>query len=317
MKAALRRESGMTLIEMLAAITVMMILTAILAEVFLAATTASAKGKAMAEVYQTGRALKAVMTRDFAGATPDFFVGSDNGFVPQSSNGVFEVNDLPPGPYSSVQYGAFLATLSAADRDATLRRMLMGGSDYIAFTSSSATSSDKPVAKVFYVLRASGQLIRVVHSDTVFNDMDYAYEAIANPPASVLNFNWQSPAHMDIFEQTRMIAEGVLRLKFSYLDLGKDGPLSGDASKNAMGKWVDSWDWSASKYLPAAVKVQFQLIDGKWKLASDDASAAKTFDVLKMGQAGVPEAGEVFDPNNGKPFTFIVDLPLGTRQSGA
>ena len=29
-----------------------------------------------------------------------------------------------------------------------------------------------------------------------------------------------------------------------------------------------------------------------------------------------PEAGDLFDPNNGEAFTFIVDLPLGMRQSG-
>jgi len=324
---ARRHQSGMTLIEMLAAVTILLLLSAILAEVFLQASNASSKGRALAEVYQVARALKAVMARDLEGATTDCFVGAENGFI------IPPVADLPPGPYNTAQY-AFPAPTS--DRD-LMRRMLMGGSDYLAFTSSNAGGGDKPIAKVFYCLTASGDFIRVVHADTVFTDMDYIYEAIANPPRLIVGqgqtFDYTNPTHMLAFDRDHVIAQNVLRLKFSYLDCGKGGALSETGAMSACGAWVDAWDWSLKgKYLPTAVKVQLQIVDHQWKLGGDNAAVGKTFNPVNMGAdtknnatkaAGAdgipdsPEAGDLFDPNNGEAFTFIIDLPLGMRGAGA
>jgi type II secretory pathway pseudopilin PulG len=328
----------MTLIEMLAAVTILMLLSAILAQVFLQASEASARGRALAEVYQVARALKAVMARDLEGATTDCFVGAENGLT------VTPVGDLPPGPYNIPQYGLppsvpppGAVPASGAPRDALMNRMLMGGSDYLAFTSSNAGGADKPVAKIFYCLTAAGDLIRVVHADTVFSDMDYAYEAIANPPRSIVNsgqtFDSTNPIHMLAFDRDHVIAQNVLRLKISYLDCGKGGPLLDQGAKSACGSWVDAWDWnSKGKYLPTAVKVQLQLVDHQWKLGGANAVVGRTFNPVKMGadimnnttgafvSDGIPdspEAGELFDPNNGEAFTFIIDVPLGMRGAGA
>lgn len=299
-----KRTSGMTLIEMMAAITVLMILTAILAEVFFQATQATAKGKGLAEIYQVARALKSLLAKDISGATPDCLTSAENGLTLSPAYG------LPPGPYNEPQYQTGVLS------DADLRRMLMGGSDYLVLTSSNASSADKAVAKVYYVLRASGEFIRVVNADTVFAIMDYRYDAIEE------GVDVDDPFEMEAYEEQHVIAENVRRVKFSFFDRGR-GPISETAAANANGNWVDSWDWVAKPYLPMAVKVEIQLVDGLWKTTDDDAVSNRFFDATKMDKDldGTPgldqaEAGELFDADDGEAFSFIVDIPLGMRSSG-
>ncbi len=289
----------MTLMEMLAAITVLMILTLILAQVFYSATQASARGKGLAEVYQVARALKNVTSRDISGATPDAFVSGENGLA------LGTVALLPPGPYSSDIY-------PGTQSDATMRRMLMGGSDYLAFSSSNAATSDKAVSKVFYVLRASGEFVRIVHADTVFNDMNYLYDAQEKLGANVNNDDY-----VNEYEEQHVIAEGVERVKFSFLDRGA-GPVSQTAA-NLQGVWVGTWNLAARQYLPAAVKVELQIVDHNWRTADDDAFTNRNFDPVRMQDPvnPLPEAGEMFDPDDGESFTFIIELPLGMKGPGA
>jgi hypothetical protein len=185
-----------------------------------------------------------------------------------------------------------------------MRRMLMGGSDYLVFASGSASSSDKAVAKVYYVLRETGQLIRVAHADTNFTNMDYAFDAIDH------NYDPDVPADMDAYEETRIIAEGVERIKFSFLDRGM-GPVSSDAYPYANGVWREDWNWSTKSYLPAAVKVEIQLVDHLWRLVDGDKITNRAFDAQQTDD--LLRASEQFDPDDGEPFTFIVDVPLGMK----
>ena len=74
--------------------------------------------------------------------------------------------------------------------------------------------------------------------------MDYAYDAVDNPPAGIPGFSIANPAHMDAYEQSHVIAENILRMKFSYLDRGAGGPFSDGAAASVQGAWEDSWDWS-------------------------------------------------------------------------
>ena len=292
-----KRTRGMTLIEMLAAITVLMILMAILAEVFLQATRAAGQGKALAEVYQVARALRTVLARDLSGATTDFLESKENGIIAPTSR----IWGLPPGPYHSAL--SLAPTFTAAD----MRRMLAGGSDYLVLVSSSASSADKAVAKVFYVLRETGQLIRVAHRDTVFTNMDYAMDAFDR--GTVID----DPNQMDLYEETRIIAGNVGRVKFSFLDRA-DGPVSQEAQVYAGGLWVNDWDWNVKQYLPSAVKVELQLVDHLWKTSDGDAISNRDFSPQQTDDN--LRAGEFFDPDDGEPFMFIIDLPLAMRRTG-
>lgn len=311
------KQSGMTLMEMMAAVTVLMILTAIIAQVFFSATQASSKGKALAEVYQVARALKNVMARDFSGATPDAFMSAENGLAMPFVSG------LPPGPYSMDLFPT--PPYSGSQQDAFMRRMLMGGSDYAAFTSANAATSDKAVAKVFYVLRASGELVRIVHADTVYTAMNYSFDAMEKIGSDVNN-----PIVFEDYEAQHVLAPGIRRMKFSFLDRGQ-GPVSTSAGTLG-GVWVDSWDWDARRYLPAAVKVELQIVDHLWNISDGDVLTGRNFDPARMdddfltnttgapppdGLADNPEAGELFDPDDGEPFTFIIDVPLGMKAPGA
>jgi len=290
----------MTLVEMLAAITVLMMLTAILAEVFLQASKAAAKGKSLAEIYQVDRALRGLMVKDFAGATTDFFESRENGLVVNAVDAKAFILDMPPGPYSDKQYGVGLS-------DARMRRMLAGGSDYLVFTSGTASGSDKAVCKVYYALRETGQFVRVTHADTTFTDMDYAYDAAEQ------NVNIESPEAMDSYEETRVIAENVGRVKFEFLDMG-NGAIGSNAQAYAKGVWVDDWEWYTRPHLPAAVKVELQLVDHLWNLQDGDQLTNKDFNPETTDSQ--LRASEMFDPEDGEAFTFVVYVPLGTKAAG-
>ncbi len=291
------RRAGMTLIEMLAAITVLMMMTVILAQVFLQASRAAGRGKAVAEIYQVDRALASLMAKDFSGATPDFFESRENGLVVNGMGKV--IFGIPPGPYHTA-----LGGFSAPE----MRRMLMGGSDYIVLSSASAANRDKAVAKVYYVLRETGQFVRIADPDTVFADMDYVYDALEH------NVDIDDAAEMDGYEEMRVIAENVTRVKFSFLDKGT-GPIGKNADRYAAPVWVDKWEWDDNGgYLPAAVKVELHLVDHRWQTADDDELNNRNFDPLTISDG--LRASERFDPEDGEAFTFVVDLPLGTKGPG-
>lgn len=300
----------MTLIEMLAAITILMIMTGILAEVFYQSTAASSKGKGMAEVFQVDRALKSLISRDLSGCTADAFSAGENGFY------VDPVHNLPPGPYESnvAALAAFgwpaVGPAAGSPGAATMRRMLMGGSDFLAFTSANASQADKSVSKVFYILRETGELVRIVSADTGFNNMDYRQDAISK------GVDTASPIALANYEDARVVAENIQRVKFSFLDRGK-GPISDDAQTYADGAWLDSWDWGRKPYLPAAVKVQMNVVDHLWKTADDDNVSNRGYDPAATTSDDDNRASERFDPDDGEPFSFIVDLPLGMTANGA
>jgi prepilin-type N-terminal cleavage/methylation domain-containing protein len=290
MKRAKELQSGMTLIEMLAAISVLVILMAILAEVFLAASKAAAQGRSLAEIYQVDRALRSLMARDLSGAPTEsqpFFESRENGLVGLNSR----LAGLPPGPYSLAGYPAALP--------AQMNRMLMGGSDYLVFTSCSVSRSDKGAATVFYVLRESGQFIRVSFSG-VSDFVHYGYNARENGKDPYLD------GEMNDYEETRVIAENVERVKFSFLDRGTQ-PLY------VNGVWVDDWDWASKGYVPAAVKVELQLVDHLWNLSNGNKLSNKDFDPTDPTKVDDLRASETFDPDDGEAFTFIVDIALGTK----
>ena len=287
MKRTRELQGGMTLIEMLAALSVLVILMAILAEVFFAASKAAAQGKSLAEIYQVDRALRSLVARDLSGATADFFESRENGIVGiDVSSRLF---GLPPGPYSQAGY-------PLVPPDATMNRMLMGGSDYLVFTSGSVSRSDKGVATVFYVLRETGQFIRV-SCGGVSDVVDYGYDAIEHGANPSLDDD------MNNYEETRVIAENVERVRFSFLDRGSQ-PLY------VNGVWLDDWDWTKG-YLPAAVKVELQLVDHLWNLSNGNKLSNKDFDALET--VDDLRASEMFDPDDGEAFTFIIDIPLGTK----
>lgn len=290
-----RITRGMTLVEMLAAITVLMILTAILAEVFYQASKAASTGKSLAEAYQVSRALRNVLAKDISGATPDFFESQENGYVSPGS----AVFAMPPGP--------FCEAFGVAPGAAEMRRMLMGGSDFLIITSSGAAGVDKSVAKVFYVLRESGQLIRISHNDTVFTSMDYDLDAYDH------GVDVDTAADMDLYEEKRIVAQNVERIKFSFLDR-QTGPVSNLAYDYADSRYVENWTWAEKGHLPVAVKVELQIADHLWKTADDDRLTNKDFDPL-VTTDGL-RADEMFDPDDGEVFTFIIDLPLAMRASG-
>jgi len=306
MKAARKRPEGMTLVEMLAAISVLMILMLILAQVFSSAGRAASRGKAVAEVYQVARAVTALVSRDLAGATPDFLTSQENGYHSPT------VRDLPPGPYhTALSYAPAGPILPGTAKEALMRRMLMGGSDYVALSSSSASPSDKAVCKVFYVLRATGELVRIVHEDTEFTDMDYSADA------QVRLVDTADPVAMANYEDAHVVAENVERIKFSFLDKGTGG--ISDLGRNyAAGTWVDNWDWddptSGKRYLPSAVKVQVQLVDSRWTTANDNRISNRGYNSSQLYDKLV--SSEMFDPDDGEGFSFIVDMPLGARGAG-
>lgn len=293
-----KKTTGMTLVEMLAAMTVLMILTAILAEVFYQASKAASTGKALAEAHQVSRALRNVLAKDLSGATPDFFESQENGYLSADVN--WAIAGLPPGPYCGPLAGGPFTVPE-------MRRMLMGGSDFLVLTSSGAAGADKSVAKVYYVLRETGQLIRISHNDTIFSSMDYALDAYDHG-VDILR-----AADMDLYEEKRIIAQNVQRVKFSMLDK-RDGPVSSLAYGYADPRYVDNWSWSEKRYLPVAVKVELQIADHLWNTADDDRFTSKNFDPL-VTDDGL-RASEMFDPDDGEVFTFVIDLPLAMRASG-
>ncbi len=289
-----RHQTGMTLIEMLAAVAILVMLTAILAQVFAQATRASSRGRGMGEIYQKARALQSVFERDLSGATPDFFACGENG-MESLYTWDLQVYSLPPGPYSYGLSGRPFA-------DATMRRMLMGGSDFLVLTSSNAAGYDKGVGKVFYVLRATGQLIRVSYPDTSFARMDYLMGAIER------GVDINSDLELGAYEDARIVAENVQRVKFSFLDRGH-GAISRDGVRHAQGQWVDDWNWTTKRYLPAAIKVDLHLVDRQWVISDGDAVSNRYFEYFE--EADDLRAVENFDANDGESFRFIISLPLG------
>lgn len=290
------RQRGMTLIEMMTAVVILLIMTGIVAQVFYQATKAAGKGKALGEVYQVSRALQSLLTRDISGATPDFFAGGENGEYVR-----FMSSSLPPGPYAEALSGAPFGNYH-------MQRMLMGGSDYLVMTSSGAAGSHKGVAKVFYVLRATGELVRVTYADANFTLMDYLLGAVER------NVDLSSDLpQLTTYEEQRVVAENVTRVKFQFLDRSTGG-ISEDGLSYAYGVWLDRWDWNQKDYLPAAVKIELQLVDHFWTLRDDDLILNKNF---KSGQdLDALRASENFDPDDGENFRFIVNIPLGMK-SGA
>lgn len=284
-----RRRSGMTLVEMLAAVGILVMITTILAQVFAQASKAAAKGKGMGEMYQVARAIESLMERDLTGATPDFFACAENG-------GRIEwVGGLPPGPYSSGLSGQPFS-------DSHMRRMLMGGSDYLALTSANAAGSDQGVAKVFYVLRATGELIRVSYRDTSFSWMDYLIGAVQQ------GVDLNSAASVGAWEERRVVAENIQRLQFRFLDRWT-GPISRNGPAYAHGVWVEDWDWNDNPYLPAAVEVEIHLIDHLWAISDDDQVTNRYFDPTATDDN--LRACEAFDADDGESFRTVINLPLG------
>lgn len=298
MKSARKRSNGMTLIEMVAALSVLMIMTLIMAQVFFQAARASAKGKGLGEIYQVGRALQRLVAKDLSGATPDFFAGAENG------SRVYRVVGLPPGPYHTTLTSTPPPLPYPAPH---MRRMLMGGSDYLAFTSSNAGGASKAVSKVFYCLRESGELVREAYTDTKFDLMDYLTGAYID------NRDLDNPADLNDYEEHRVVAENIQRVKFSYLDRNQ-GPICENAPAYAEGVWLDRWDWNDKPYLPTAVKVELQLVDHLWKLKDEDQLGAHQFDFLNLTDD--LRAPEMFDPDDGDSLRFIVHLPLGMKSQG-
>jgi len=299
---ARRLESGMTLVEMLTAIAVLLLMIAILAQVFSQATTAANRGKAMAEVYQVSRALESLVARDLSGATTDFFYGGENGF----DKSLVHVWDSPPGPYENSIHG----TLSTPAEIAWMERMLMGGSDFIVFRSAGATLSDdaNEEATVFYFLRATGELIRV--TDTRGSDKDADYYGAAHSDDAT-----GSVYKLSDWEEEHVVAENVRRLKFSFLDRGGcgEGPPA-DGYAYASGVWRDRWDCDERGYLPAAVKIEVQLVDHLWNLADEDRINGRNYDhTSDDAQDDALRPDELFDPDDGESFTYVVRLPVGMQ----
>ena len=284
-----RRHSGMTLVEMLAAVGILVMITTILAQVFTQATRAASKGKGMGEMYQVARAIESLMERDLSGATPDFFACAENG------GWIRFVGGLPPGPYSS-------GLSDAPFTDSQMRRMLMGGSDYLALTSANAAGNDQGVAKVFYVLRATGELIRVSYRDTSFNWMDYLIGAVQQ------GVDLNSAAAVGAWEERRVVAENIQRLQLRFLDRS-NGPVSRNGAAYAHGLWVEEWDWNAKPYLPAAVEVELQLVDHLWTMQDEDQVTNRFFDPTDPDDN--LRACESFDADDGESFRSVISLPLG------
>jgi type II secretory pathway pseudopilin PulG len=280
----------MTLIEMLAAVAILLMIAAILAQVFYLASRAASRGKALAEIHQIGRALETVMSKDMIGATSDFMASAENG------TRIDYLIGLPPAPYVSSLSGAPFS-------DDRMRRMLMGGSDYLAFSSSTASANYKGVAKVFYVLRASGELVRVTYGDTDFTLMDYLMGPSLQGITDLTN-----DGLLNTFEERRVMAENVERLKFSFLDRST-GPISADGVSYGYGVWVDDWDWNRKPYLPAAIKVELQVVDHRWVMQDEDAVSNRFFSPLETNDDA--RASERFDADDGESFRFIVNIPLG------
>ncbi|MHC4712816.1 MAG: type II secretion system protein [Planctomycetota bacterium] len=289
---ARKRRSGMTLVEMVAAVAILLMIAAILAQVFYLAARAASRGKGLAQIYQVSRALEAAMSKDLVGATPDFFASGENG-----TRTTFLIG-IPPGPYAEALSGAPFTA-------ARMRRMLMGGSDYLSFTSASASGNYRGVAKVFYILRASGEFVRVTYADTSFTLMDYLIGAVEQGVDDLNN-----DTLLGTYEERRVMAENVQRVKISFLDR-YTGPVSADAISYAYGVWLDDWDWNRKAYLPTAVKIELQIVDRRWVLADDDLISNRDFPTDETDDDF--RACERFDADDGEAFRFIVNLPLGMK----
>jgi type II secretory pathway pseudopilin PulG len=276
----------MTLIEMMAAVGILLLMTGIISRVFYQATKASSRGKALGEIYQVTRALETVIARDLSGATPDFFASGEN------SRYVKHVWPTPPpGPYSSTLSGAPFS-------DADMTRMTMGGSDFLVFTSTNAAGNYRGVAKVFYVLRASGELVRVAYPDTTFNFMDYLRDPIMLDTAE----------KRAVYDERHVVAENVEAFRVSFLDRST-GAISEDGPAHAYGVWRENWDWNEKAYLPAAVKIELQVVDNNWVINDGDNVSNKKFDPT-WNDDNI-RASENFDPDDGENFRIVVNIPLG------
>ena len=100
-------------------------------------------------------------------------------------------------------------------------------------------------------------------------------------------------------------------MKFQFLDRSTGG-ISEDGLSYAYGVWLDRWDWNQRDYLPAAVKIELQLVDHFWTLRDDDLISNKNF---KSNQdLDDLRASENFDPDDGENFRFIVNIPLGMKE---
>ena len=288
MRVLRREKRGMTLVEMLTSVTILMIMISILSQVFSSAGRAANKGRAMVEIHQVGRAIDRLLANDLSGATSDYFVGGENGRDP--------IPFFPDGPYHSA--------IHAAPSTDEMNRMLAGGSDYLAFKSTTAGGGDKAVAYVYYCLRASGELIRV--TDVTGGQPLYDGDAFSK------NVDPNSAYEMNAYEERRVVAENVERVKFSYLDRGTGAMSSEDANgayTNSYGVWRNNWDQS---YLPAAVKIEVRTVDRKWILADTDRIAKRAaYNRLTTTDSLRPE--EMFDADDGEDFSFIVALPLAMQ----
>ena len=94
--------------------------------------------------------------------------------------------------------------------------------------------------------------------------------------------------------------------------------MSWEGVEYASRAWVEDWDWNEKRHLPVAVKVQLQLVDHLWNMADGDRISNKNFDpIAPASSIDELRPSEMFDPEDGEPFSFIIDLPLGMRGPGS
>ncbi len=191
-------NSAFTLIELLVAVSLAALIMLVTAMIFKQASKAFSESDSRNEVYQNIRAATGILKRDISGA------------VLNADYELFEsFNGINPIDYPGIN--------------------AKGGSDILAFLSSTPTREDKPIALITYYLSDSNILYKA--EDTATNTLNTSMDGF--DPDTATN--------------THQLGFNVSTLQFRYRDTD--------------GTWGDTWVGTATQYLPDAVEVKMTISD--------------------------------------------------------
>lgn len=237
---------GFTLVEMLAAVALLAILAWIVFYVFMSAQTVSSNSNALREAHQVARGILKVMQSDISGAWLRRDQYTNLSVIPPRIGLIFysdknsELDDKIDNP------PALKETTNYWDVESDSQKSWDNDGLVLLTTVSPAGGEDRCQAKVMYVLKENGDLLRGVQFDEVLDDLDYSKATAGS-------------------EGNYVIGRGVTVLQFRFLSKDLDG-----------GKWWDYWediwkDGSAfERYLPGAVEVRLRVRDRKGLIKSKD-----------------------------------------------
>ncbi len=246
-------QAGFTLVEMLATVALLALLGWIVYFVFLSAQVVASESRALGNVYQTARGIFKVMEADLEGAWLRRDSSTDFAVSPPSVGLIFYSNPYTDGS-GNERFTTKIDKLELADVKPTTtvwdvpnqQPLILHNHGLVFLTTVSPEGGqDRAQARVMYILKAGGDLVRGVQYDDVFIPTDPGF----------LDYDLATATG----EKDYVIAHQVTALQLRFLDKYQD-------------KWDNNWQTGGAfkRYLPRAVEVRIRIRDPRGRIRSAD-----------------------------------------------